>query len=320
MLKEIFADNKNIVINSDIDGFLCGMILQKYYDCRVVGFSDSRDTIWLIPDIKDIDSPVFIDLYVARPGVVCIDQHIISFNRKHYDRIRSYGTKINPNLDRKRTFVGDMDSDYYHKYPFGTVHYLIYLMAKEGINVVLPDLSTIHQIRAFGEDAKSISTCAGHVILRADDALNSTLSPYRENALDWWNWFDPEHKFPAIQSLRRFIDSCKIFKARDYKIRIGDFFKSLGCDGLDGAFSSITDSDGSIFPKVLYYRDVISGIMGMALNLPEKYVIHKGKYRLDFRYPYSDMSILNSDDLYSYAFIFGPRPKTPNFSFTMDMR
>ena len=41
MLRELFEKNKNIVINSDIDGFLSGMILQKYFGCKVVGFSNS---------------------------------------------------------------------------------------------------------------------------------------------------------------------------------------------------------------------------------------------------------------------------------------
>lgn len=62
MLKEIFEKNKDIVINTDIDGFLCGMILQKYYGCRVVGFSNSRETIWLISEIEDINAPIYIDI------------------------------------------------------------------------------------------------------------------------------------------------------------------------------------------------------------------------------------------------------------------
>ena len=64
MLKELFEKKRDIVINSDIDGFLCGMILQKYFGCRVVGFSNSRDTVWLVPEVPDIDAPVYIDLYV----------------------------------------------------------------------------------------------------------------------------------------------------------------------------------------------------------------------------------------------------------------
>jgi hypothetical protein len=319
MLKEIFEVNKDIVINSDIDGFLCGMFLQKYYNCRVVGFSNSRETVWLINDIQDIDSPVYIDLYVSRPKVICIEQHIIAYDKDHHNEIISYGTKLNPNLERKRTFVGDMEGDYYHKYPFGTVHYLMAKMSEEGINAEMPDLMKDWNFEPYIKGGRSITTCAGHVLLRADDALYSTLSPYRENALDWWSWIDPNTKGNPIRQLREFISTCHIDKAVDYKKRIGDFFKSLGCDGVDGAFKTITDSSGRILDKVLYYRDVICEIMGMPLNIPIQYEIHRGKYAVQFCRPGYDMNVLHSSNLYSYAFIFGPRPKSPNFSFTIDM-
>lgn len=320
MLKELFEQNKNIVINSDIDGFLCGMILQKYYDCKIVGFSDSRDKVWLIPEINDIDSPIYIDLYVARPHVKCIEQHIIAYDKVRHAEIIGFGTKINPNLDRERTFVGDMQSDYYHKYPFGTVHYLIALMAKEGINIDLPDLSKVYQVEKCDAPEVKVSSTAGQVILRADDALYSTLSPYRENALDWWSWLDPRRQYPAIESLRQYISSCDINRAKQYKDEVGFFFKSLGCEGADGAFKNVTDASGIILPKVLNYRDVIGRIVGMSLNLPTKYVIHQGKYVVQFCRPGYDMHILDDENLYSYAFIFGPRPKYPNFSFTIDMK
>ena len=67
-LRELFAKNKNIVINSDIDGMLSGMILQKYYGCKVVGFSNSWDCVWIDPQYENstvdaINKPVYIDLY-----------------------------------------------------------------------------------------------------------------------------------------------------------------------------------------------------------------------------------------------------------------
>ena len=65
-------------------------------------------------------------------------------------------------------------------------------MAKEGIKVELPDLNKVHNIEVPGTSGRKVSTNAGHIILRADDALYSTLSPYRANALDWWKWLDPE--------------------------------------------------------------------------------------------------------------------------------
>lgn len=64
-LSQLFENYRDIVINTDIDGFLCGMILQKYYGCRVVGFSNSKETVWLDPAVRSIDDPVYIDLYVA---------------------------------------------------------------------------------------------------------------------------------------------------------------------------------------------------------------------------------------------------------------
>lgn len=319
MLKELFDKNKNIVINSDIDGFLCGMVLQKYYGCKVVGFSNSRETVWLTPDVTDIDAPIYIDLYVARPDVICIEQHIIAFDRTHHEEIKAFGTKINPNLERERTFVGDMQSDYYHKYPFGTIHYLIALMEREGVKVELPNLGQPWNVKAYDPKYGTVKSCAGQIILRADDALYSTLSPYRENALDWWRWLDPAKQYDSIQDFTHYISICEIEKARQYKDEVGNFFKALGCDGIDGAFKNVTDANGTILEKVKYYRDVVGKIVNMELELPGQYVIHKGQYAVQFCRPGYDMSVLHASNLYSYAFIFGPRPKYPNFSFTLNM-
>lgn len=311
MLKELFEKNKNIIINTDIDGFLCGMILQKYYGCKVVGFSNSRETIWVSPEIDDIYQPIYIDLYVNRPDVVCIEQHIIAFDKEHHNKILDYATKINPNLERERTFCGDMQSDYYHKYPFGTVHYLIALMGREGINVELPDLNREYTYR----DRKC---SVGHIILRADDALYSTLSPYRSNALDWWKWLGKSNS-TAIAQLKQFVDSCQIEKASAYKKSVGDFFKVLECDGADGAFSKVTNPDGDILEKVVVYNKMIGAMMNIELEIPSHYNIHKGEYKVSFCRPDTNMDILHTPELYSYAFIFGPRPKYPNFSYTLFM-
>ena len=319
-LSDLFNKNKNIVINTDIDGFLCGMILQKYYGCKVVGFSNSRETIWIKDGIDDMNQPIYIDIYVANPNVICIDQHIVAFDRTHHNEIVSFGTKINPNLLRRRTFVGDMESDYYHKYPFGTVHFLIAIMAGQGIQVELPDLYKIHNVLTPGPNKKTVSTNVGHMILRADDALYSTLSPYRDNALDWWNWLDPKRQIPAICELRDFIDKCDRQKAWSYKDDIKNFFLSLGCDKQDGAFDTVTDSDGILLPKVEAYKNILCDIMGMELDLPKKYTIHQGQYAIKNVNPRSNMDILHSEDLYSYAFIFGPNNKRDNFSYTLKMK
>ena len=109
-LSEFFerANTKNIVINSDIDGFLSGMILQKYYGCEIVGFSNSNNAIWLSPEIHSIYEPVYIDIFVNHPNVFCIDQHIVAYDDAHLARIALDGTKMNPNIDIcPKSYLGD---------------------------------------------------------------------------------------------------------------------------------------------------------------------------------------------------------------------
>lgn len=320
MLKELFSKNKNLIINTDIDGFLCGEILRHYYNCNIVGFSNSKKEIWVTPDVLSIYDPVYIDLYVARPDVFCIEQHIIAKDKAHHLQIEKMGTKINPNVERGRTFVGDYTGDYYHKYPFGTVHYIIALMAREGIDVDLPCLSK----EVLDRNGKSLGTDIGQIILRADDALYSTLSAYADNAKDWWEYLDGGHKYPAIEKLRKYIDSCDKNKAKEYKEKIGYIFKNkLNCDGADGAFTYILESDGSLQTRVNNLWEVICKSLnfddGDLTPLPQKLVLHEGKYLKSFFRPGYEMEVLGANNLYSYAFIYGPHSKYPNFSYTLDM-
>lgn len=329
-LRELFSTNPNIVINSDVDGMLCGMVLQKYFDCRVVGFSNSKEYVWLIPEIQDIDEPVYVDLFVARPRVICIEQHIISYNGEHHQQIINYGTKINPNLERNRTFLGDMGVEYKYKYPFATFHYILNLMEREGISVELPDLNEIKQFHSYNAPNRIVETNAGHVILRADDALYSTLLAFVDNAHDWWNWLNPYGTYESISKLTDFIQTCNIENARHYKISVGQFFSAIGCieenDPFqnDGSFRYVTNEEGDILPEVLYYRDVICSLIDMPLDLPVHYVIHHGTFEKFQCTQIRDINRLTIPRLYSYAFIYGPRiprnnPSRNNFSYTLDM-
>lgn len=177
-LTELFEQNKNIVINTDIDGILSGIILQQYYDCNIVGFSNSNDIVWLCSDIQSVYAPVYIDMFVPQDDVICIEQHIIAVNDAQHNHWLQCGTKINPNLTlQKRIFT---TADYKFKYPFGTIHYLIALMEFEGMQVTLPNLDTV-------VDA-SLNIRIGDLLLRADDAMKTTRnSRYMANAQQWWN-------------------------------------------------------------------------------------------------------------------------------------
>lgn len=319
-LGELFQKNPYIVINSDIDGMLSGMILQKYYGCRVIGFSNSWDCVWLDKDYEffvddAINKPIYIDLYVTNPNVVCIEQHIIGYDDAHNSRIASSGTKINPNIMRKgRTFSGD----YFHKYPFGTVHFLIALMEKEGIQVELPLLHSI-----TGPKAYDYNLTVGDILLRADDALFSSLGKYKANTEEWWPWLlKLSGNAKSIASMIRYIsqqDPAQNFKVKD---RTGDFFtREFKCSGIDGAFKNVTDEEGNLLHNILEYRDEICLMMRMKLDLPLKYNVHKGDASTKKYFGSGqDLDFSQNPHLYSYAFIFGPRSPKNNFSYTLNMK
>ena len=318
-LRELFTKNKNIVINSDIDGMLSGMILQKYYGCKVVGFSNSWDCVWIDPQYENstvdaINKPVYIDLYVTNPDVVCIEQHIIGYDDAHNKRIAALQTKINPNIMREgRTFSGD----YFHKYPFGTVHFLIALMEKEGVHVQLPLLHSITSPKAVKYDLT-----VGDILLRADDALFSSLGRYKANTEEWWPWLlRLSGNAKSISSMITYInqaDPNQNFKVKD---RTGYFFtREFNCSGIDGAFKNVTDDQGNLLGNILEYRDEICRMMGMSLDLPLKYIIHKGTASTKKYFGNgADLDFSQNPELYSYAFIFGPRSPKHNFSYTVRM-
>lgn len=313
-LSEFFAKagTKKIVINSDIDGFLSGMILQKYYGCEIVGFTNSKNSIWLTPEIASIYSPVYIDIFVNRPTTYSIDQHIVAYDDTQVRRLLAYGTKLNPNIDLSpRTYSGDLGetADYFHKYPFGTVHYLITLMKQDGIDVEFNDLSKEYSIKTvFGE----YKTCPGQIILRADDALYSSLGPYEENAKTWWSHlssFDSQ----TVRRLIAYMETCDKSRNSEYKREIGKFFvDGLNCDGIDGAFDTVTCyGSTTIQNRILRYNEKINEIIGIKMKLPEELVEHKGRSNVT-RY---------SEEIYNlaitYAFVRGPRNPGVSFSYTI---
>lgn len=333
-LSELFKLNPNIIINTDIDGFLSGMILQTYLGCKIVGFSNSKSDIWVSPEIDDIYKPVYIDLFVNRPDVYCVEQHIIAIDEEHYEKLKNLGTKFNPNFERpyekrnnlgielppnlvqpNRTFIGD----YYHKYPFATVHYIIAKLAAEGIKVCIPNLEHIAV-----SPHKQYMMELGHIILRADDAMFSSLSAYKENADSWWQWlYEISGQSECIQVFRDFISKQDASMSAKKKEEIGIFFKKgLRCDGYDGAFNSITDCLGNIDQRVLDYIAFLKKNFGWSIDIPLTYAHYKGQFDKNYynKHTVSRVrDIINDPALFSYAFIYGPRSKYTNFSFTLNM-
>lgn len=314
-LTELFKQNPNIIINTDIDGFLSGMILQTYLGCKIVGFSNSKSEVWVDPSISDIYQPVYIDLFVNRPDVYCVEQHIIAIDAAHNQKLKAMGTKFNPNLERaNRTFI----DDYYHKYPFATVHYIIAKLAAEGVTVELPDLSLV------ATTSNGMSEELGQILLRADDAMFSSLSAYKDNADSWWRWLAQiSNQSLAIVQCHRYIRKQSSADSAEKKKEVGAFFKNgLGCDGADGAFTYIADADGTIQSRIIEYATFLKKYFKWGLDLPDHYVLHQGEFLKRFTNPKTIdevRSMIEDPTMYSYAFIYGPHSKFQNFSYTINM-
>lgn len=80
VIKNLFTKNRQCIINADIDGIMAGMLLQKFLNWNVVGYSSCRgkydDELWIKEDVNNIGNCVFVDLPVAVSNLSVIDQHL----------------------------------------------------------------------------------------------------------------------------------------------------------------------------------------------------------------------------------------------------
>lgn len=173
---EKLKQNNRIIINSDIDGVISGLLLTNFCSCEVVGFSNSADRVWLdTSKCNSIYDGVYVDMFVPNEGTITIDQHIVAINKEHLERIKINTNKINPNIYNPRFLLPN--SSYIKKYPFGTCHFIISTLCRHGINMSNICLRNPSGGLSFID-----------YLLRADDAMNTSLSRYKTNAQEWWNW------------------------------------------------------------------------------------------------------------------------------------
>lgn len=340
MLKELFEKNKNIIINTDIDGIMSGIILTKYLGCNVVGFTNSKDSVWLADGFDDLYKHVYVDMFVTNDKAICVDQHIVAVNASHQQQIIDSGTKYSPQIDGNRIFT---DTGFKYKYPFGTVQYIIAQLISEGIEIQLPPLNN---------PIPNSKIKMGDLIHRADDAMKSTLFAYEENATKWWDWLlkrsgNSQTLTDMIEYLNNIRSQCKKdvdadgkeHRSAEYEGRLKDyvevvkantkayFAENFSCRTSDGGFKNIVDVNGNVYPFFLKYVNAIASLFECDnFSIPQHYNVHLGKYlrtrwidifEKDFLKDYT----ICGHKVFSYAFIYGPgNDSTTNFSFTVDMQ
>lgn len=307
---EILKNNNKIIINTDLDGIISGLILQDQLGCNIVGFSNSADKVWFDDQkIKTIHDAVYIDMYIANPKCKCIDQHIVAANQNHLSVITQNRNKINPNLLNHRCHVPY--EIYYKKYPFGTVHFIIALLDSTGRNFDI--VKGVEDINIYD------------LILRADDTLKTTLnSPYKDNAKEWWKWLITLSKNGRnIRGLIEYLgkqsrDEISILNKK--KEIEEELKKEYKCDTPDGGMHNVLDKEQLTKKELQEYIDYIAKLLKVdSIKLASTYNFKKGKVkRIKLTEQQTQELIttnkIDGEYLFSYAFV---NTKNNSFSYTI---
>ncbi len=303
---DLLKSRNKIIINSDIDGVLSGLILQHYLNCEVVGFSNSNDKIWTTTPFTENEKDfVFIDMFVARKDLACIDQHIVAVNEQHNNIIQQNKLKINPNTVRGRYFYPS--NSYRLKYPFGTVHFIIAFLEKEGIRLDFNLFSQESELQAID------------FLLRADDAFHTTKVKYKENAKDWWKWLIKYSNSGNITT--KFSNYISDFKGNssELKSKVERKIFTFGCDKPDGNFSNILNDEKKLKKNFVDYVNYVAKTINLpTLTILDNWKIYEGEpKRINLKKAKFDSFIEKSQEkLFSYAFVksFG---KADSLSYTI---
>ena len=293
IVKKLFVKNKKCIINTDLDGILSGMLLKKFLNWEVVGYSNCcgrvEDNLWLKNGITDIEECIFVDLPVIMKEFSTIDQHFVAFDD---DNIISYNAgenKINPNIICSRTYI---KNDYTKKYPFGTVHFILAVLERLGI---IPDDYRIDFYKSIGTFDLS------DLFLRADRVVGNTFF-YTQNCLWWNNWI----KNCGGSLTKTLFDIAE----KEYKVRkeaeqnVERCLKEFGCAGIDGECSNLFRKRDNT--KLKEYFDFLSSAFGLESLPVFDYYSYDKLYgeRIMIENNLNEIKgIIKREDLFSYAFV-----------------
>ena len=305
---QALKNNNKIIVNTDIDGIFSALILHNYMNCEVAGFCNSAETVWIDKSrISSIYDGVYIDMFVPRNDVICIDQHIVAIDEEHCRKIISLGTKFNPNLDNPRFHTPS--SSYYRKYPFATIHYVIANLEKSGLNL---DLALDNQVT---ENLTFMD-----LLLRADDTMQTTISRYVQNADEWWKWLKIfSNNGKNIKKMSDYLYSLNENEATEKKKTTENLLKNTyRCESPDGGFKNICDAYGHLHANVKNYIQFLSKISGLKIfDLNMNLEAIKGRAnRIRLNVKQRQAVKDGKADIFSYAFVKS-EAKEENFSYTV---
>jgi hypothetical protein len=311
--RDLLKPGQDCIINTDIDGIMTALFLQEALGWKIVGLCDSKDTVWIAADGKaDPSKAVFLDIFVARPSIRCIDQHIVAQDAAHAAKLAAIPTKLNPNLHRVRyaSRNGKDPRSYAWKYPFGSVHFIIACLEALGHTVALPPKAVV----AKGVDPIDL-------ILRADDAARTTAENYVANARSWWGWLCG-FGGSSTRALAERAQALTPESAQDAHDRLAELFRrKFGCHTNDGNFSRrLKKNGGALDPVAEEYLEKVAAWLGRpALEIPVTLTALNGTFDTAATYDTEAVAgFLVREDVFSYAFTYCMGPLAARgFSYTL---
>ncbi len=297
-IRNLFQENKKCIVNADLDGILSGMLLQRFLNWRVVGYSSCcgkpDDELWLFDTKEKIKDCIFVDLPVWVNDISTIDQHFVAFEKESVDDYFKKRNKINPNTIRGRVFkTNNGRCEYTGKYPFGTVHFVL---------AVLENLGKISKDFVFDFRKKLGSFDLADLVLRADRVIGNT-AQYTPNCIDWCNWIldigghNTKSLFNIVKNEYRF--------RTNTEHAVEEKLKTFGCAGIDGDCSNLfRDKNYSALNNYLNYLSTCLGIEATPLlnfyNFGKLY----GKRFFITSYNYDVVKNESmKDNVFSFAFV-----------------
>lgn len=168
------------VLSPDSDGLLCGLLMAKMRNWKIVGFYD--DKVGVIQKDYLSKDLVFLDGEIFRKNVKSVGHHMLKLNKNSTVDFSNFDNCIQPNLLRNY----DGKHDFRLKYPLATVHLLVSILSyadyKNDLNVIKLD-----------EKAQAP--------LFFTDGVFNVLFSYPENVLNWLSYLRINEEWNPLKNI-----------------------------------------------------------------------------------------------------------------------
>jgi len=229
----ILKKNQNCILSPDSDGLLCGLFLSHYQNWNIVGFYDGK--VMVINKNYIDKSPVFLDIEIFRNEIRSMGHHMLLVNKRHIPKEwTGFDNCIQPN--NLRNFDGK--NNFRLKYPLGTIHMLISIIAYNNPSIKLPDTAIPP--------------------LFFTDGVFNILFKYPENVLNWLYFLRIHEEWNPLKSIfendkynvfNLMKEMDKFFRRRDgisVKNERGDRLRISNSDGSPANIENIKTGNCSI--------------------------------------------------------------------------